>query len=226
MPLATVMQWMLDSIPLVVNEFSGRVGLGFGVSLLSIGSGIIIGLRISASMLIGGIVAWVLMPPWLVSQGLLAPDGRRVDVLLLVMWPSVGLVLAGGLCALLLRWRVLAATFRSLAAADVTWTLGRGGPTVREPQAPARFKVGDRVRAREMHPATHTRLPRYVRGHVGEIERIHGCHVFPDAHAQGLGEDPQWLYAVCFDGRQLWGADADPSVRVSVDAFEPYLEPT
>jgi putative OPT family oligopeptide transporter len=118
--LATAMQWIRDAIPLVVNDFSARVGLGFGVSLLSIGSGIIIGLRISASMLIGGIVAWVLMPPWLVSQGLLAPDGRRVDILLLVMWPSVGLLVAGGICALLLRWRVLMATFRSLAAADAT----------------------------------------------------------------------------------------------------------
>ena len=118
--LATVLQWIRDAIPLIVNDYSARVGLGFGISLLSIGSGIIIGLRISASMLIGGIVAWVLMPPWLVSQGLLAADGRRVDVLLLVMWPSVGLLVAGGLCALLLRWRALLATFRSLAAADVT----------------------------------------------------------------------------------------------------------
>jgi uncharacterized oligopeptide transporter (OPT) family protein len=132
--LATVLQWIRDAIPLIVNDFSARVGLGFGISLLSIGSGIIIGLRISASMLLGGIVAWVLMPPWLVSQGLLAPDGRRVDVLLLVMWPSVGLLVAGGICALLLRWRVLMATFRSLASADVTsgdlplrWVLIGGG---------------------------------------------------------------------------------------------------
>jgi putative OPT family oligopeptide transporter len=118
--LAATLQWIRDAIPLAVNAFSGRVGLGFGVSLLSIGSGIIIGMRISASMLIGGIIAWVLMPPWLVERGLLAPDGRRVDVLLLVMWPSVGLLVAGGLCALLLRWRVLMATLRSLSAADAT----------------------------------------------------------------------------------------------------------
>jgi len=132
--LATVLQWIRDAIPLIVNDFSGRVGLGFGISLLSIGSGIIIGLRISASMLIGGILAWVLMPPWLLQRGLLAADGRRVDILLLVMWPSVGLLVAGGLCALLLRWRVLMATFRSLSSADVTsgdlplrWVLIGGG---------------------------------------------------------------------------------------------------
>ncbi len=91
--------------------------------------------------------------------------------------------------------------------------------------APARFKPGDRVRARNIHPPSHTRLPRYVRGQVGVVERIQGCHVFPDAAAQGRGDDPQWLYTVCFDNRDLWGADADPTVKVSIEAFEPYLEP-
>ena len=114
---------------------------------------------------------------------------------------------------------------RTLAAADVAPTLGRGGPTNREPPRPARFAAGDRVRARTMHPAGHTRLPRYVRGHVGTVALVHGCHVFPDAHAHGGGEDPQWLYTVRFAARDLWGADADPTVAVSVDAFEPYLEP-
>jgi nitrile hydratase len=114
---------------------------------------------------------------------------------------------------------------RTLAAADVAKTLGRGGPTRRDASAPPRFQVGARVRARNIHPAAHTRLPRYVRGHAGTIERVHGCHIFPDAHAQAAGEDPQWLYAVGFDGRELWGPDADPTARISVDAFEPYLEP-
>jgi hypothetical protein len=49
--------------------------------------------------------------------------------------------------------------------------------------------------------------------------------VFPDSNAHGHGEDPQWLYTVSFKGRELWGAGADPTVTVSVDAFEPYLEP-
>jgi nitrile hydratase beta subunit len=88
----------------------------------------------------------------------------------------------------------------------------------------ARFAVGDRVLARNAHPPGHTRLPRYVRGHVGVVERLHGCHVFPDSAAMGQGEDPQWLYTVCFDGWDLWGADADPTLRVSVEAFEPYLD--
>ena len=90
--------------------------------------------------------------------------------------------------------------------------------------APARFKPGDPVRARNMHPTTHTRLPRYARGRRGMIERVHGSHVFPDSSALGAGDDPQWLYTVVFDGRELWGADADPTLKVSVEAFEPYLE--
>ena len=90
--------------------------------------------------------------------------------------------------------------------------------------APARFAAGDRVRAKNIHPTTHTRLPRYARGHVGVVESVRGCHVFPDSVAIGQGENPQWLYTVCFDGRELWGADADPTVKVSIEAFEPYLE--
>jgi len=99
------------------------------------------------------------------------------------------------------------------------------GKFAREAPAPAKFKPGDRVRARNMHPATHTRLPRYTRGHVGVVERNLGCNVFPDSAAMEAGENPQWLYTVVFDGAELWGADADPTVRVSIDAFEPYLEP-
>jgi nitrile hydratase len=95
---------------------------------------------------------------------------------------------------------------------------GRAAP------APAKFRPGDRVRAKNMHPATHTRLPRYTRGHVGVVERNLGCNVFPDSAAMEAGENPQWLYTVVFDGSELWGPDADPTVKISIDAFEPYLE--
>lgn len=103
--------------------------------------------------------------------------------------------------------------------------ISRRGSFTRPQPAPARFSVGDCVRAKNMHPKGHTRLPRYVRGHVGVVERLHGCQVFPDSAAMGEGDDPQWLYTVRFEGRDLWGADADPTLKVSVEAFEPYLEP-
>ncbi len=103
--------------------------------------------------------------------------------------------------------------------------VSRRGTFTRPAPAPARFAIGDRVLARNIHPRGHTRLPRYVRGHVGVVERLHGCQVFPDTEAMGQGENPQWLYTVCFQGRDLWGAEADPTLKVSVEAFEPYLEP-
>jgi nitrile hydratase len=114
---------------------------------------------------------------------------------------------------------------RILTAPDVEKVLYRGAPTHREVNTAARFPLGARVRMKNINPPTHTRLPRYVRGHVGMIDLVHGAHVFADTHARGEGENPQWLYTVRFDGRELWGADADPTVSVSVDAWEPYLEP-
>jgi nitrile hydratase subunit beta len=113
---------------------------------------------------------------------------------------------------------------RTLTPEGVAATLHRGGPTEREAKSPARFAVGDRVRTKMIHPPTHTRLPRYVRGHVGTIEMLHGVHVFPDSNSLGQ-ENPQWLYTVTFDGRELWGADGDASVKTSVDAWESYLDP-
>lgn len=114
---------------------------------------------------------------------------------------------------------------RVLRAAEVAGMLSRGSPYTRPPQAPAAFAPGDRVRAVNMHPAGHTRLPRYARGKLGTIESVNGVHVFPDSNAHGGGEAPQWLYTVVFDAREIWGGEADPTQRLSIDAWESYLEP-
>jgi len=113
---------------------------------------------------------------------------------------------------------------RVLTADRVAETLRRGGPTQREVTQPARYRVGDRVRARQMHPTGHTRIPRYCRGHAGTIAAVHGVHVFPDSNAAGAGEQPAWLYGVAFDGREIWGADAAPGLILRVDLWEPYLD--
>ena len=107
--------------------------------------------------------------------------------------------------------------------ADVERIMVRG-KFARPAPAAAKFKPGDRVRAKNIHPKTHTRLPRYARGHVGVVELNHGCQVFPDSAATESGENPQWLYTVVFDATELWGPDADPTLKISIDAFEPYLE--
>jgi nitrile hydratase len=113
---------------------------------------------------------------------------------------------------------------RFLPAAEVDKALTRGTYS-RTATGPARFAVGTRVRTRNIHPHTHTRLPRYARGKTGTIECVRGFHVFPDSVAAGKGENPQWLYTVVFSGRELWGESADPTSTISIEAWEPYLEP-
>jgi len=91
-------------------------------------------------------------------------------------------------------------------------------------QAP-RFAVTQRVRARTINPEGHTRLPRYVRGRTGTIERDHGVYVFPDTNALFLGEKPQHVYSVRFAARELWGDAASPRDTVYLDLWDDYLEP-
>jgi nitrile hydratase len=112
---------------------------------------------------------------------------------------------------------------RVLRAADVPAVLAAGAPTERAAARPARYAVGQAVRLQAGPMPHHTRLPGYARGRRGVIERVNGVHVYPDTHAHDGNENPQWLYTVAFDGRELWG-DAEPGLRVSIDAWEPYLE--
>ncbi len=117
---------------------------------------------------------------------------------------------------------------RVLTAANVDAALKAGSPTERPIDQPALFQVGQQVRARNMHPQGHTRLPRYVRGHVGTIVSVHGGHVFPDGHTMRatppFNVPVEWLYTVVFDGTTLWGENSDPTVEVTVDAWESYLK--
>ena len=112
---------------------------------------------------------------------------------------------------------------RKMTAEDAK--AARSGTFERPAPGPARFKEGERVRTANIHPTTHTRLPRYARGKAGTVEAVRGCHVFPDSAAIGAGDNPQWLYTVVFSARELWGDEADPTVTVSIEAFEPYLVP-
>jgi len=118
---------------------------------------------------------------------------------------------------------------RVLAADQVDAAMARGTSAERPVRGPARFATGQRVRALQMHPQGHTRLPRYVRGHVGTVQAVRGVHVLPDqhtAHPPTLESDQgEWLYTVVFDAQDLWGPQADPTVSVSVDAWESYLAP-
>jgi len=120
------------------------------------------------------------------------------------------------------RMRAPAKTIATLTADNVIPTLKRGVLSSREIAAPARFKVGDGVRTKNMNPPTHTRLPRYCRDKPGTIAIVHGAHVYPDASALGRGDDAHWLYTVRFEARDLWGSDTTASA-VYADVWEPYL---
>ena len=116
---------------------------------------------------------------------------------------------------------------RILKGETVETVLKKGG-TARRAEAdagPQKFKEGDLVRAVNIHPKGHTRVPRYVRGRRGRVEKVHGVFVFPDSHAATGDENPQWLYAVRFEGQELWGPDAEPGTSTYVDLWDDHLEP-
>lgn len=92
------------------------------------------------------------------------------------------------------------------------------------PHVDARFKPGDRVVTRNMHPKGHTRIPRYARGKRGVIRRVMGPFLLPDANAHGR-RVWQTCYAVEFSAGELWGESPHQGDRVCVDLWESYLEP-
>jgi nitrile hydratase len=112
-----------------------------------------------------------------------------------------------------------------LTADKVPGVLASGALASRKLPVASRFEVGRRVRARNIHPTGHTRLPRYARGKVGVIHLDHGVYVFPDTNAHFQGEKPQHVYSVRFAARELWGPDASPRDAVYIDLWDDYLDP-
>ena len=108
------------------------------------------------------------------------------------------------------------------AAADVWTAVTAPGGYARDVAAQPLFRPGDKVRTRQINPVHHTRLPRYLRGHVGEIIACHGAHVFPDSNSRGLGEDPRFLYTLRFRASDIWGNGSRDLIHA--DLWEPYLE--
>jgi nitrile hydratase len=112
----------------------------------------------------------------------------------------------------------------ALTAAMSSRFLTRGIPSSDDPKVRPLFKVGQRVRARNINPVGHTRLPHYARGKMGTIIRDHGVYLFPDTNAHFLGEKRQHVYSVRFAARELWGESASPRHFVYIDMWDDYLE--
>ena len=113
----------------------------------------------------------------------------------------------------------------ALTVDKVALMVAKGGPASRNTPVTPTFWVGQRIRARNIHPTGHTRLPRYARGKIGTVERDHGVFVFPDTNAHFLGEKPQHLYSVRFTARELWGQQAFPRDAVYMNLWDDHLEP-
>jgi nitrile hydratase subunit beta len=116
------------------------------------------------------------------------------------------------------KWHVLS------AAEAVTWIDPKPASKA-SPSADARFQAGQRVRARNLNPIGHTRLPRYVRGKTGTIEHDRGTFALQDTVADGFAQKAQRVYTVRFVAKDLWGEQANPRDTVYVDMWEEYLEP-
>jgi ribosomal protein L21E len=112
-----------------------------------------------------------------------------------------------------------------LTAEQVPGLVATGASTRVGAEIPSRFKVGDPVMALNLNPATHTRLPRYVRGKTGNVVLVHGVFCFNDTNAHGLGHKPQHVYTVSFTARELWGPQASAHDTMRIDLFDDYLEP-
>ena len=112
----------------------------------------------------------------------------------------------------------------AFSLATSTGWLTRGIPPSRDASVRPAFKVRQRVRARNINPTGHTRLPRYARGKTGVIVRDHGVYVFPDTNAHAQGEKRQHVYSVRFTARELWGEGASPRDSVHLDLWDDYLE--
>lgn len=106
--------------------------MAFGISwsLLSLGSGMLVGLRINLSMLIGTLISWYFAPPLLLKYGVISHMSRK-EVLLWVMWPATGMMVAGGLTALFVKWKVMVRTFQKLSGDSIasqdfpmSWVIG------------------------------------------------------------------------------------------------------
>jgi nitrile hydratase beta subunit len=112
----------------------------------------------------------------------------------------------------------------ALTAAVAAGSHGRDIPSGDDPKIRPQFNVGQSIRARNINPTGHTRLPRYARGKLGTVARDHGVYDFPDTNAHFQGAKRQHLYSVRFQAYELWGEHASPKDSVHLDMWDDYLE--
>ena len=109
---------------------------------------------------------------------------------------------------------------------DAVESVSTGGASCRvDADVAPKFKPGDKVVVRNINPVGHTRLPRYVRGKRGVVDRDHGVFILPDSNAHGGGESPQHVYSVRFEAKEVWGGGASARGKLYIDLWDDYLDP-
>ena len=95
--------------------------VGFNISLLGFGSGLLVGFRICLAMGLGCLISWIILPPFLIRHGMITALDFA-STLRWVMWPATGLMVAGGLTSLVLKWNLIVKTFRGLRGSKMQQT--------------------------------------------------------------------------------------------------------
>src|SRR5512144_1479198 len=121
--LLTVLREGLELIPShyafrFISSPADALRLGTELGVLSLGAGLLIGLRVTLSMGLGMVLAWVIAPGPLLARGLVPELTFNAVLQRWIMWPATGLMVAGGLAALARKWKVIAKTFRGLGGKD------------------------------------------------------------------------------------------------------------
>ncbi len=115
---------------------------------------------------------------------------------------------------------------KSVSPEQALQIIRSGAPTELPQKNPGRFAVNQMVVVKTNNPQSHTRAPTYIMGVKGTIHKLHGAHIFADEHAKSGNKVPEHLYNVRFEGKDIWGSDAEPNSCVYIDLFEPYLLPS
>src|SRR3954452_14376439 len=114
------LHWISETISFgFLGPHAAALRLGSEVGVLSLGAGLLVGLRVTLSMGLGMVIGWIILPEPLFRRGLVPELSFNLVLQRWVMWPATGLMVAGGLAALALKWKVIAKTFRGLKAKDV-----------------------------------------------------------------------------------------------------------
>ena len=101
--------------------------------------------------------------------------------------------------------------------------ISQGASAKKLAELPTAFAVGAEVRAKNINPHGHTRLPRYARGKRGTVERDHGVFPFNDSNAHG-SESPQHVYLIRFSAKEIWGDGAPDNDSLYLDLWESHLQ--